>query len=118
MAERPGCVGATCGVAGVGGGGCVALQDGCRERAIVYFSGEAAVALAAKFAVPSGGGHPDFDFYVGIWRGFVFGGYSAKGGELFVEGRIAGQPGRCRLWRGKCSCGDDLGGGDGRVWQG
>src|SRR5438309_9937590 len=28
MAERPGGVGATCGVAGVGGGGRVALQDG------------------------------------------------------------------------------------------
>src|SRR5580704_4164751 len=47
MAERPGCIGAICGMAGVRGRGCVPLQDRQRQRAVVDFSGEAAVALAA-----------------------------------------------------------------------
>ena len=89
VAERPGGVDPARCVAGVGARGCVALQDGQCQRAIIHFSGEPAIALAAKFAIPSGGGHPYFDLYVRIWRGFVVGGDAAKGGELLVEGGIA-----------------------------
>src|SRR5690348_13204934 len=101
VAEGPGSVSAIGGVAGVGAGGGVALQDGDGERAVIDFSSEATVALAAKFSVPCGGGHPDFDFYFGVGRGLVFSGYAAEGGELLVEGRIAYEPRGHGFWRGE-----------------
>src|SRR5579864_316885 len=117
MPQRPSGVCSICSVARVRCGRCITLKNSQTKRAVVNLAGEAAVALAAKFSIPTADGQPHFDLDIGVraWLGIRED--SAKCGETLVEARIARKPwGRvCR--RGKCSLRDGLCCGDLGVRQ-
>ncbi len=61
--------GAAAFVAGVRHRSGVVAAEGRGEIGLVDAAGPAAVAVAFEFAVPFFGGHPDFDFDVGVGGG-------------------------------------------------
>src|SRR5215471_5801141 len=79
------------------------------------FSGEAAIAQSAEFAVPAARGHPDFNFDFGVGRGLGNCADTAKRRKPLIEGRIADKPRRgVRRWNEGASR-DGLRGGDACV---
>src|SRR5258705_2800982 len=64
--ERPRGVNGCAGVAGVGAGGRVALENGSGEGGIIEFTCEASVSLGPEFPVPGFGGEPSFDEDVAV----------------------------------------------------
>ena len=109
MMVGPACIFAVGFVAGVGAGGGIAALEVCTHGGEADGAGESAVADAQEFAVPVGGGQPDFEADVGVRGGLDDAGHAAEGGE-FVDGVAVG--------RGERARGDGLGGSDGGVREG
>src|SRR6516225_4621793 len=92
MAESPGGLASVGRMTGVSGGRSVALRDGECQCTPVNFSGEAAIAQSAEFAVPVARGHPDFNFDFGVGRWLGSCADPAERRKLLIEGRIADKP--------------------------
>ena len=96
-------------VSGVGAGGGIAALEVGAHGVEPDGAGESAVADAEKFAIPVGGGQPDFEANIGIAGGLDHAGHAAEGGE-FIE--------RVAVGRRECAGGNGLRRGDAGVGEG
>src|SRR6516225_7398802 len=94
MAESPCGVASAGSMTGVSGGRSVAPRHGESQCTPVNFSGEAAIAQSAEFAVPAARGHPDFNFDFGVGRRLGNCADPAKRRKPLIECGIADKPRR------------------------
>src|SRR6185437_630317 len=82
MLVSPACIHAVCFMSGIGSRSRKSALQIAGHGMVINGTGEAAIADAEIFTIPTGGRQPDFKPYIGIAGWLDHSGNAAKGGQL------------------------------------